>query len=149
MTISEKLLLVRDGSLGFEVIDEHFRPRLFRWYSKRIPSDDLEDFVQDVLYAVLSRIKKFRDDSDATNWVGGIAENHLRGFYRKRKRRGHHESFELLFEVGAIDVRCERNDELLIDASLDGETLPRSFVLHDWLMSYQRRQVVVEKSLAV
>src|SRR5688572_18798381 len=73
-----------------ELYASHFS---FTWRSLRylgVPSQHLDDAVQEVWVAVHRRLADFEGRSDVKTWLFGIALNVQRNLYRAERRRSGH-----------------------------------------------------------
>jgi RNA polymerase sigma factor (sigma-70 family) len=73
-----------------EAFDSRFRPYLLRFLQTRIPFEDQEDLVQEVLFAALQQLRSdgFRGESVLGTWLIGILKHKIAD-YRAQATRVH------------------------------------------------------------
>lgn len=74
--------------LAFEQVYRRHAPRLQRWVSSAVGSDDVAlDIVAETFAQVLTSAQRFRgsDDASAAAWLDGISRNLVRRFIRRSR----------------------------------------------------------------
>jgi RNA polymerase sigma-70 factor (ECF subfamily) len=81
-------LIAEGNEAAGEAFDAHFRPRLRRFVADRIPEQDCDDLVQDVLLAALRslRERRFRGESKIATWLISILKNKIADYWRRHQR---------------------------------------------------------------
>jgi len=80
--------IVAGDRLASEYFDAKFRPRLLRFLVDRIPPQDCDDLVQEVLLAAFNELKRdgFKGDSSLGTWLIGILRHKIADYRRKQPR---------------------------------------------------------------
>ncbi|HEY2101721.1 MAG TPA: sigma-70 family RNA polymerase sigma factor [Chthoniobacterales bacterium] len=65
-----------------------FSEGIRRFVSKRVPSSDVDDLVQDILMRANRSFMQLREKKRAEVWILAIARKAIADFYRKRERQG-------------------------------------------------------------
>ena len=58
-----------------------------RFVSKRVPSSDIDDLVQDILVCANRSLAQLQENKRAEAWILAIARKAIADFYRKRERQ--------------------------------------------------------------
>lgn len=74
------------GTVGpdFDSIHRHFRPRVLRYLTRLVGSQDAEDLTQSVMLKVSAGLPGFRGDSSVSTWIYRIATNAAADCLRRR-----------------------------------------------------------------
>jgi RNA polymerase sigma-70 factor, ECF subfamily len=68
-------------------ISQRFVEDVRRFVSKRVPSSDLDDVVQNVFLRVSRGLNQLHEKERAEGWILAIARKAIADFYRKRQRQ--------------------------------------------------------------
>jgi RNA polymerase sigma factor (sigma-70 family) len=122
MAVAEQPSVARDP---FEAFLETARPRLRRLLAHfRIPVEDAEDLLQEILLALVFRWDQVRDPE---SWLLGTAKRHCLMYWRRMRRRLYTAvDSELLERLAPSAAPVQDRDDLLNDLdSLIDELPPR------------------------
>ncbi|MDR3563688.1 MAG: sigma-70 family RNA polymerase sigma factor [Negativicutes bacterium] len=61
--------------LGFEELYQEFQPRIYRYLTRLVGSDDAEDLTQEVFIKVNQALPAFRQEAQPSTWLYRIATN--------------------------------------------------------------------------
>ncbi len=97
----EKLVILSQQGQdeSFAQLFDHFYPKISRYVSFRVNSDEVEDIVGDIFFKVISKLKKYQPTAKGnfSAWVFRVAHNTVIDFYRSQR-----EITSLYDEVGEL-----------------------------------------------
>src|SRR5437868_14837737 len=75
------------GMASDQEIWHQFSEGVRRFVSKRVPSSDIDDLVQDILVRANRSLAQLRENKRAEAWIFAIGRQAIADFYRKRERQ--------------------------------------------------------------
>jgi RNA polymerase sigma-70 factor (ECF subfamily) len=78
-------LTVEGNQEAFNHLYDRYFTQVYRRVTYLIPTEDIDDVIQEVLIAMLQSLKSFRGESKFSTWLRVITNRHIANYYRKNK----------------------------------------------------------------
>jgi RNA polymerase sigma-70 factor (ECF subfamily) len=73
--------------IAFDTLYNRHVKAVYRRVRYTVPETDVEDVIQDVFYAALRYLPRFRGEAQFTTWLRTITDRKVAEFYRRRARK--------------------------------------------------------------